>query len=178
MKEAIGGTWIFGIVIVFIALFTAFVSLSTNYSRCYRIKDELINTIERYHGINEDSISRINEYLSGIGYASTGECPQDGTCWYQFSADINSTKPVNGYGGSSKTNYCISKYDVVSKDAKGNLLGPIGHIENSYYQVVVFFKLDIPIFRQLFNIKIAGETATIYMPNDMIEVVNGNCKVM
>lgn len=175
MKEAIGGTWIFGIVIVFIALFTAFVSLSTNYSRCYRIKDELINTIERYRGINEDSISKINEYLSGIGYASTGECPQDGTCWYQFSADQNSTKPVNGYGGASRTNYCISKYDVVSKDSNGNLLGPIGHIENAYYQVVVFFKLDIPIFRQLFNVKIAGETAVVYMPNDMIEVVNGKC---
>ena len=39
MKEAIGGTWVFGIFIAFIALFTSFMSISANYSKCYKVKD-------------------------------------------------------------------------------------------------------------------------------------------
>ncbi len=42
MKEAIGGTWLFTLVIAFLAVFTTFVSITTNYSRTYKIKDEII----------------------------------------------------------------------------------------------------------------------------------------
>ena len=62
MKEAIGGTWLFGIVLTFVVLFTTFISLSTNYSRCFRIKDEIITTIEHYNGVNEKSLKYINEF--------------------------------------------------------------------------------------------------------------------
>lgn len=85
MKEAIGGTWIYVIVLAFIALFTCFVSVSTNYSRCFKIKDEILTTIEIYHGLNQQSVTRINDYLTGIGYSSEGNCPNDGNCWYGFS---------------------------------------------------------------------------------------------
>lgn len=172
MKEAIGGTWIYLIVLIFITVFTCFVSVTTNYSRCYRIKDEIITTIEQYHGVNENTIKKINSYLKGIGYSATGNCPDDGTCWFKFSTSSDSGP--GGYG--SNTNYCISKTDVVSTNSSGIANGPIGHPESAYYRVTVFFRLDWPIFRQVFNIKITGETAIIFMPrNEFDAVANNEC---
>lgn len=174
MKEAIGGTWIYLIVLLFIGVFTCFVSVTTNYSRCYRIKDEVITSIEHYHGVNENSIGKINEYLKGIGYSATGQCPQeDGSCWFRFSKNKDDG-PV-GYGFD--TNYCIAKTDVRTKNSSGMVNGPIGHFESAYYKVVVFFRIDWPVFRQIFNIKISGETAIIYMPrNEFTEVSENKCR--
>lgn len=167
MKEAIGGTWIFGLVITFLALFTTFVSVSTNYSRVYKIKDEILLTIERNHGINQQTLATINSYLRGLGYSSTGECPDNDACWNAFS--INDDDRVVGYG--SNTNYCIKKHVVNKKYKEGDAIqttGPIGNPESAYYEAVVFFRIDWPILNRFFNIKISGETSTIYLLNDNI----------
>lgn len=172
----------FGLVIAFLALFTTFVSVTTNYSRCYKIKDEILLAIERNHGINKDSIGTINEYLNGIGYSSTGSCPTDGNCWYSFSTKQN----VNSYNkpSSKNINYCISKHSVTKrttgKDENGNDViytnGAIGHPDSAYYEVVVFFKLDWPILNTFFNIKISGETSVIFLLNDYDTIKKGICK--
>jgi hypothetical protein len=74
MKESIGGVWLFGIVITFIVFFTCFVSFSTNYSRAFKVKDEVLASIEHYRGVNELSLARISEYMSEIGYYGKGNC--------------------------------------------------------------------------------------------------------
>jgi hypothetical protein len=38
MREAIGGTWIFSIVIVFIVLFSSYLAISVNYSKAFKVK--------------------------------------------------------------------------------------------------------------------------------------------
>ena len=63
MKEAIGGTWLFGIVITFIVFFTTFISFSTNYSRTFKVKDEVITIIERHKGVNDNTIIYINKKI-------------------------------------------------------------------------------------------------------------------
>lgn len=158
MKEAIGGYWIYGIVLLFIVFFTTFVSVSTNYSRCYRIKDELVLNIEHYKGINQNSIDAIKEYLNGIGYSAEGKCPEDGSSWHKFSLGNNTY--------ASSTNFCISKHVVIAKNDDGMTNGPIGHPESAYYSIAVFFRLDWPIFRQFFTITISGESSIIQMPKD------------
>ena len=50
MREAIGGTWLFGIVILFIALFSAFLAYSVSYTKAFNTKNEIINIIERNEG--------------------------------------------------------------------------------------------------------------------------------
>ena len=177
MKESIGGTWLFGIVVTFVVLFTSFISLSTNYSRCFRIKDEIITTIEHYNGVNKKSVKKINEYLKGLGYATAGDCPEnsmsndsgkpeDGT-WYGFSRTNDTNYVANG----KNVNYCIQKVTIVKPYCTdGNKVtginGPIGHPRSAYYQVLVFFALDMPILRSIFNINISGETSVIYNWND------------
>ena len=179
MKEAIGGTWIFGMVITFLALFTTFVSVSTNYSRCYKIKDEVLLAIERAHGINEDSVNSINKFLKGTGYSSVGKCPDDGNCWFSFN--INESYSSGSYrpAGDRNTNYCLAKYMITrnTSDADNRVIytnGPVGHPESAYYGAVIFFRLEWPILRSMFSIDISGETSIIYLVNDFDEV-NEKC---
>ncbi len=176
MKEAIGGTWIFGIVLTFLVLFTTFISVSTNYSRCFRIKDEILLAIEHYKGVNEKSIGEINSYLTNLGYTSTGRCDEGYgnetslrtskvTSWFGFNTNNSS----NAVRNSGNANYCIRKYVVTETG-----YGPIGHPRSAYYQVIVFFKLDWPILSQVFNIRINGETSIIHNFNDMNTFTDNN----
>lgn len=182
MKEAIGGTWLFGIVLTFVVLFTTFISVSTNYSRCFKIKDEILTTIEHYNGVNKSTISKINDYVNGIGYSSTGNCPtDDNECWYGFKIGINDRSV-----GRKDVNYCISKHTITKpyqaqydsvKDRYyvTDIDGPIGHPRSAYYQVIVFFKLNWPILNSIFNLKISGETSIIYNWVDITEIHNDRC---
>jgi hypothetical protein len=152
MKEAIGGTWLFTLVIAFLAVFTTFVSITTNYSRTYKIKDEIIKDIEYYNGINTASTKAVRDYIKGIGYTATSICPEDGDMWMGFN--VNGIKE-NGYyvtPYSGNANYCIKKVITRKIEYFGS---------TAYYQVVVFFRIDWPMFRQIFNVKISGETAPL-----------------
>ena len=177
MKESIGGTWLFTIVIAFIALFTTFVSVTTNYARCFKIKDDVVDRIAANQGINEESITQIRERLRNLGYSSTGNCPTDGRCWWGFSVSDSSLSP-SSYG--SDINFCIRRTDIVPKKSigpDGEALGTADRFPQSYYSVVIFFKLDWPILRQLFEIKVAGETPMVW-PRDNESMVNdSNCKI-
>ncbi len=171
MKESIGGTWLFGIVITFIVFFTTFISISTNHSKTFRVKDEILNIIEFYKGVNDSSLAKINDQLAIMRYFTFGECMDNSgeksspsknmSAWYGF---VSSDPNKRGVKNSTRANYCIRKY-VVSEDGKG----PIGHPSSAYYQVVVFFKLDWPIIRSVFNIRIEGETSLVYRHKDKFD---------
>ena len=151
MKEAIGGTWLFTLVIAFLAVFTTFVSVTTNYSRTYKIKDEIVMDLEYYNGVNQESLKAINNYIKGIGYTSTNKCPDDGGKWMGFSVKKESE---GGYdiACTSNANYCIKK--TLTSSCK--IYSP-----RAYYTVVVFFQLNWPVLRQAFHVDISGETSTL-----------------
>ena len=46
MRESIGGTWLFGIVATFVALFSAFLAYSVSYTKAFNTKNEIINLID------------------------------------------------------------------------------------------------------------------------------------
>lgn len=164
MKEAVGGTWLFGIVITFIVFFTTYISMSTNYAKTFKVKDEILLTIEHFKGVNNNSITRINNYLDEIGYFSKGDCDgyegdsqlarKNFSKWLGF--DFNSTSVSN----KDNANYCIRR----SKFSSGD--GGAGHPRSAHYQIVVFFSLDWPIIGSLINVRIEGETSIIHMNSD------------
>ena len=171
MKEAIGGTWLFGIVIVFVILFATIVSVSVNWSRAYKVKDEIINQIEKNNGFNDDTKAAIDEYIGGLGYRSTGECPDDGDTWYGVVADGTMLSRSRGYRGKSGKNYCIKRTDINRREKNSlgqcvTVVGAVGLPEAAYYSVAVFFKLDMPIIGSIFELRITGETSTLYNIND------------
>ena len=148
MKEAIGGTWLFQIVIAFILLFTGYICLSINHTKAYNVKNNIVESIERAEGIDlsvdansgEETIKKISNYLKEASYRTTGNCPDN----YQ---------PYNRDGIKDEHNaaFCINEVETGSGDFPSM----------KYYRVIVFYQLDLPLFNQVFNFKVTGDTKKI-----------------
>lgn len=163
MKEAIGGTWLFQIVIVFIMLFTGFMCLSINRSKAFSVKDQIIQTIQSYNGIDLDSngyddnkidaFMDIVEYLRSTSYRNTGVMPTDGnySCYSRAGVKVE-RNPV----------FCIEPINVKSNSCPegAECFGELPDM--IYYRVVVFYQLDLPIFHDLFNFRVVGDTKILY----------------
>ncbi len=147
MREAIGGTWIFQIVIFFILLFTGYMCLSINHSKAFNVKNAIIKSIEREEGINlsnpenDKSIERIVEYLKETSYRTTGNCPE-GFTGYNRDGRIDSRNSA----------FCLKEESVSMNSEMPNM---------NYYRVVVFYQLDLPIFNDIFSFRVSGDTKVI-----------------
>ena len=167
MKEAIGGTSLFLIVIVIMSAFAIYISLSVNWTTAYKVKDEIIFYREQNQGINKNTLKDINNYLADIGYFNYGKCPQDrNNSWSGYNL-VTSNGPA-----SNNFNYCIAKINLVKNtessagkvNQNGDFVAKRG-IDRAYYSVRTFFLVDVPIIRSL-GITIDGETKIILEPKD------------
>ncbi|HQC84072.1 MAG TPA: hypothetical protein PLB45_04290 [Bacilli bacterium] len=166
MRESIGATWLMGIVMVFIALFASFLAFSINYSKAFRVKDGIVDRIERYNGLSTDCIDNIDDYLNEIGYQAKGNCKK-------FSSNdngnnyvgIDGTSYTKNPNDSQKFNYCVQR---IQSDYE-SITTPM---QSAYYKVVVFFSLTISQldFSNRFNV--TGSTVTIYYPKDVNNIFN------
>lgn len=137
MRESIGTTWTFGLVLTFILLFSAFLSLAINYSRVFKVKNETLSILEKYEGYTETSRDIINKYLKYSGYNGTGKCPGN----YSGESSLDNTGYV--MPASNKHAYCIKRNG------------------NNQYDIILFFNFNLPIFGQLGGFNIAGQTKQI-----------------
>ena len=154
MRQSIGSTWLFSLMIIFILLFTAYLAVAINYSKAFKVKNELINIIEREEGLTSNmdeedpgAVEQIDKYLESVGYVNRGNCPS-GYQGYNKYKDGNKTK----YG------YCVKKYNSYNEKEH----------QRAYYSVVLFFNMDLPIFGDFFTFRVKGETTEIVYPADCI----------
>ena len=66
MRESIGGTMLFWIVLFFMTIFIAFMAAIIHYARVYKIKNSMINYIERSEGIKTQA--EFESVLLDLGY--------------------------------------------------------------------------------------------------------------
>lgn len=156
MREAIGGSWLFGIVIVFILFFASFLAISINYSKAFHVKNNIVDLISKYEGNNTAARAKIGEYLRTDGYLVPGKCPEydvDDNPYHYIGYKLDGTPVTNP---NDKAYYCISED---SND--GTTV-----IQKKFYRVVVFFRIDLPMLGDITTFKIKGETESIYFPKD------------
>ena len=160
MREAIGGNWLFNIVIFFVILFTGYLCMSINHTKAFNVKDDIIKIIERRNGF--DNLSAVNSTsdkaiindivasLKQFGYRNTSVCPSSdgGSAWYGFDREGNKDN------SNRNSAFCIREIDATG--------GKEDLASTSYYQVVVFYQLDLPVINNLFRFKIKGDTKLLY----------------
>lgn len=162
MREAIGGTWLFNLVIFFVLLFTGYMCLSINYSKAFSVKDKIITEIERNGGIKDISnadkkdktINNIAKYLQEVGYRTTGNCNG-----YDYGCNREGICTSIASGSNSNYSYCLK--EIKASDTYTNAKDG-EFIFVNYYKVKVFYQLDLPVIRQLFNFSIKGDTKLLY----------------
>ena len=142
MREAIGGGWIFTLVIIFVVIFSGYLAISVNYSKAFKIKNRIVSIIEEQEGMSAKAEDEIENYLSGMGYMVYGRCAGDETGF-----------PKESY--NSKYLYCVSKKEVGTDVNK-----------KTYYYIRLFFRFDLPVLENILTFSVKGETDPIYFAND------------
>ena len=187
MKNGIVNIWLLGLVVVFIALFSAFIIVNINYSKSFKIKNEVLSIIEKHKGIisqntsnssgksvivdgatittNVNTIQTINLYLMGNAYDAMGYCPtEDDTpgTWYGVSSlsDDAHTSISSDYelaDENKKYYYCFAKYKANNQKGK---------YKSSYYKVRLFYKFEVPVLDNFLSVKVEGTSDEVYDPQD------------
>ena len=80
MREAVGGTLLLKIVLVFLVIYIGFMAVVISYGRIFRIKNKLINTIEQNEGFEKKQ--DIEDAAKSLGYLSDVEA-----CYVKRSND-------------------------------------------------------------------------------------------
>lgn len=133
MKNAIGNALLFNIVVSVLVITMAFLASSLSYSKAYKVKNNIVNSIEKNEGFNKDEI---NSMLSSIGYRVI-----------KGKATVCSDKRGNGKLLTTNTQgnyrYCIFEYT----SGRGK-----------FYAVTSYMYFDLPLIENLLEFPIYGET--------------------
>ncbi len=151
MRQSVGGTWTLQLVILFILIFVGYIILTLNYSRTIKVKNETISIIEKYNGLNEDSIAAINKFLSISNQTTMGYCKSDAGVYGSTDLYTNVLEPADS---SKKYYYCISKFPGTGR--------------TNYYQVTLFYRFNLPVIGSLSNFSVKGSTSN-FESNDAKE---------
>ena len=143
MREAVGSTFLFKIMIIFIFFFTAFLAIAINYSQAFKAKNQVINALEQSEGYNATSKDRIANIVSSSGYFREVNCEDD-----YFKATDKSGHDLKGI--------CIKR--TGAKDATDYTYG-------SYYSVITYVHFNFPIIGDIVTIPVRGETKLIVNDN-------------
>lgn len=145
MKEAIGNSLIFGIVITFIILFMLFFATSLSYTKAFKVKNKIVEILEKHDDIlgekstnsgmlNTTVEQEINDVLGEIGYRISNEpnnCP------------IRNEKEAVIKNLTANYEYCIYEYST----NKG-----------IYYGVTTYIYYEIPVIGTKLRFPVYGET--------------------
>ena len=189
MKNGIVNIWLLGLIVVFIALFSAYIIININYSKSFKIKNEILTIIEKHKGVtksdisssgssiinggapitvNVNTIQTINLYLLGNNYDAKGYCPTGADAdypghWYGVSSlrdGGNIASEFEEAKNNTKYYYCFAKY---------NSNNQTGRYKAVYYKVRLFYKFEVPALENFLSVKVEGTTDEIYNPQDETE---------
>ena len=154
MRESIGGSWLLGFVVLFIVLFSAYLAYSINYTKAFKTKNYIINTIEENEGFSKYNGSTISAETDD----ALKECRETECKVYYYlrnagtaTTTIDSSKCEDA-GDYNEGGYCVRKINTTNGGA--------------YYKVTTFINIEIPLIWKTFTIPIKGETKVIYNVQD------------
>jgi len=154
MRDAVGSTWIFSLVITFTLIFSGFLVLALSYSKAYKVKNEITSMIEKYEGItlddalnNKGSLAIINQYLYNAGYKAKGHCEVG--MYGVDDLESNTIIMITSSNNDKEYYYCI---DTSSKSASCSTI----------FTITVFYDFNLPFFGQIKQYSITGQTNEIY----------------
>lgn len=155
MREAIGGTWLTQLIILFMLIFVAFLALSLNYTKAFKVKNEVMTIIEKREGLTsgpDGSIEIINNYLKANNYRVTRACEKGS---YGIT-DLNRYSAELVTGNAQKYYYCVSKIKSPSTNHEGKV----------FYKVNISFYFNLPVLGDIFKFDVNGSTNDVVNPAD------------
>ena len=155
MKEAISNSMVMTIVIVIISFCIIVVLTSLIYSKTYKIKNRVVEIIEKHEEYNDGAVrDEIEETLREMGYQTASRtdvsCPRGrGGNAPGIPDNKQGNKAINTINNYK---FCVYQYNT----AKG-----------VYYSVATFLTVDLPLISDILpmfrlEIPVYGETQVFY----------------
>lgn len=173
MRDAIGGTVNIAIVIFLIALLSGYLAFSVNYTKAFRVKNEIINYIEEYEGFDCNNSSnmreRIKQYIDSQHY----KLPNN---YMNYVSNELSSNPENKYFCDTEGGYCVMR-NISIPPKNGNTTETA--LQGSYYTVVTFVNIEVPIIQNIFQaiatqFNVRGDTRVLYPSENHSELGTGS----
>lgn len=146
MRETIGATWVYQLVIVFMLIFVAFLALTMNYTKAFKVKNDVLSIVEKYEGFSKKSISIINNYLLSNGYKTMNNCHTGEMGSQDLKSDVLKTAT-----SGQMYYYCVSKIPTATEK----------RASRAKYRIRTFFRFDLPVIGHLYTFEVEGVTVDI-----------------
>ena len=99
MREAIGGSFMVKLMMLFLVIYILFLAMALNYAKAFKAKNAIIDFIEHNEGNKSYVINNIDKYLDRISY----NVPSEGPTGSYASSHSESTTKCYSRG------YCLEK---------------------------------------------------------------------
>ena len=136
MEESISTSYLVMMIAIIISVLSALIITFFLFSRAHKTKNKMVDIIEKYEGYSDSATKEIDQYLKDVGYnvqRKSTNCPE-----------FNGKSSLND---NSTYAYCVYEFDTN---------------RGKYYTVYVFVNLNLPIIGDVLEIKVKGQTRTIY----------------
>lgn len=145
MREGIGSTFVYNLVIVFIAIIFGFTIGTLVYYKSFKLNKRMLSIIEKYEGFNKLSINEIRIAFKDIGYAVQipGRCPEKENI-SALQLDGNDTK-ISGF--------CIYYFPTDTIDGKDTFYS---------YGVITYITFDFPFLNTFIRIPVYTKSNRIF----------------
>lgn len=137
MRESIGSTFLYNLIMLFIAIVFAILGSTLMYYKAFKVNTRIINSIQKFEGYNNLAKTEIDNTLTSIGYMSKDRH----TCPNRKNGGVLQTE-------NKKFRYCVYYFQE----------------SNDYYKygVITYITLDIPIVNMFLQIPIYTESDRIF----------------
>ena len=151
MRDAISGAMTLQIIVIFLIIINCYLAFSVNYTKAFRVKNEIRSIIEKNEGLSCDALEQVNELMLKSNYAMNDE--------FENWCRNNGYQVANLDAGS----FCYKYHKV---DVEGTSNGNLTY-KGAYYTVATFVNVDLPLVNKLLPFAgnlflVKGETALIY----------------
>lgn len=138
MRESIGSTVTYNIIIIFIVVLFAVLAGTMSYFKAFKVNNRIVGIIEKYEGYNELAKAEIRSTLGTLGYRHI-----DGiVCRVRENSKL--------YPQDPSFSYCVHLY--CDED------DPYQY----YYGVTTYITIDFPVLSSFIRVPIYTETSEIH----------------
>ena len=154
MRDSVGGSMLLYIVIIIVTVVMLLFSSILTYSKAYKIKNRIVEIVEKYDKYDRVVAQEINADLSAAGYNPTlsstrcanikSKLTTGNQSKYKEYDDQNNqlfSDNKNSYG----YNYCVFESTNVEESGR-------------YYVIVTFVEFQIPVINDFLSIPVYSET--------------------
>ena len=139
MKDAIGGSLLLNMVVLFSSIIILFFAGIMAYSKAYKIKNRIIEEIEKHAGYDSNVVLEINNDLDNAGYRVATRQQVRSKC---------GTNNLN----ESEYFYCVYLKSCGEYDEFNNCIG------QRHYEVITYVHFQFPVIGDLLTFPVRGET--------------------